>query len=209
MIGGGRLASRRRRSAVCRRWTTRSRQDSQPQPGVPTGTVTQARARARKVFPGHAAQLSGLRPGAIRREPSDRLHDLPGRQRLRRQRRPRAGGPGQPDCAAGRAADDRDLRRPGHHAGAERSGAESLRAHLRVRLADAAVFEFPDRRARARGRRRATTSRRIRTITGSPASAPAASARSSPRGIVRISFAASSPGSAASATSGAPIACRA
>ena len=36
---------------------------------------------------------------------------------------------------------------PGRDAGAVRSGAESLRAHLRVRLADAAVRELPDRRA--------------------------------------------------------------
>ena len=41
---------------------------------------------------------------------------------------------------------------PGRDAGAVRSGAEPLRAHLRVRLADAAVRQLPDRRADARGR---------------------------------------------------------
>ena len=122
--------------------------------GRAQGHGDETHARAREVLPGHAAQLPGLRAGSVRSKPADRVHDLPGRQRLRRQRRPRPRCPGQPDRPAGRAADGRDLRRPGHHAGAERPGSESIRADLRVRLAHAAVLELPDRRARACGRRR-------------------------------------------------------
>ena len=183
--------------------------DSQPQAGVPKGTLTQHRLAPGKFFPGTPHNYQIYVPAQYDREPPDRLDDLPRWQRLRGRQRPRAGGARQSDREARAAADDGDLHRSRRDAGAVRSGAESLRAHLRVRLADAAVRELPDRGADSRGRQDATTSRTIRTTTASPASAPAASARSSRPGIVRISFGASSPGSAASAISGAPIGCRA
>ena len=126
--------------------------DSQPQPGVPKGSLTETCPCAREVLSRHAAQLSGVRACPVRREPSDSIHDLPGRQRLCGRQRARAGGARQSDRQARAAADDGDVHRSRRHAGALRSGAESLRAHLRVRLADAAVRELPDRRADPGGR---------------------------------------------------------
>ena len=122
--------------------------DSQPQPGVPKGTLTRHVLAPGKFFPGTPHNYQLYVPAQYDREPPDRVHDLPGRQRLRGQQRTRAGRPRQSDRQARRAADDRDLPRSRRDAGALRSGAESVRAHLRVRLADAAVREFPDRRAR-------------------------------------------------------------
>ena len=143
--------------------------DSQPQPGVPKGTLTRHVLAPGKFFPGTPhnyqvyvpAQYDASRPIAV--------HDLPRRQRLRGRQRPRAGGARQSDRQARAAADDRDVHRSRRDAGAVRSGAEPLRAHLRVRLADAAVRELPDRGARFPRSRRPTTCRRIRTIMASPA----------------------------------------
>ena len=149
-----------------------------------------AHPAAREVLPGHAAQLSDLRACPVRCQPADRVHDLPGRQRLCGQQRPRAGRPGQSDCPAGRSADDRDVPGSRRDAGAFRSGPESVQAYLRVRFAHAAVCEFPDRGAHPRRRQDLPPLEGSRTIMGSPGSAQAASARLSPPGIVRISSAA-------------------
>ena len=159
----------------------------------PKGALTTApSSRPDEFFPGTPHNYQVYVPAQYDREPADRLHDLSRRQRLRRDR----------TCAYRWCSTiliaKRDLPPmiamfidPGIMPALSRAGAESLRAHLRdddsltPRFANFLIEEFD-----ARGRPGVTTSRRIPTIMASPASAPAASARSSPRGIARITSAA-------------------
>jgi hypothetical protein len=63
--------------------------DSQPQPGAPTGNVSRHVLAPGKFFPGTPHNYQVYVPAQYDAARPDRLHDLPGRQRLCRQQRPR------------------------------------------------------------------------------------------------------------------------